>query len=81
MSKENLASAFLIKSLENEGNLWNNPITDCITITLEYGKYKEIIDKLIEIEREQIENAFNQGTMAEWWVHGKHYYINNYEQD
>jgi len=78
MSKENLASKFLIESLEKEGNFWNNPITNCISITIEVGKYKEIIEKAIEIEETQIETAFNQGSMSDWWVNGKQYYTNNY---
>jgi hypothetical protein len=78
MNTENLASKFLIESLEKESNFWNNPITDCITITIEVGKYKEIIEKAIEIEAAQIENAFNQGSMADWWMNGKQYYTNNY---
>ena len=52
MSNENLASKFLIESLEKEGNFWNNPITDCISISIEIGKYKEIIEKAIELEKE-----------------------------
>jgi hypothetical protein len=78
MSNENLASKFLIESLEKEGNFWNNPITDSISITIEVGKYKEIIEKAIELEKEQIENAFNQGAMGDWWVNGKQYYTTKY---
>ena len=80
MSKnnKNLASNFLIQSLEEEGNFWNNPITDCISITIEVSKYKEIVEKAIELEKEQIENAFNQGAMGDWWVNGKKYYENKY---
>ena len=30
------------------------------------------------MEKEQIENAFNQGAMGDWWVNGKQYYTTKY---
>lgn len=67
-SVEITAVEMLIKQIEEKGDFWENSSIGSIQITINVFDYLNLIEKALEMEKQQMENV-----ARDWWREGADY--------
>ena len=63
-NKQQTAVEWLIREIESKGDAWENASIKKIQISIDASEYAELKAQAKELEKQQIENAFENGMNA-----------------
>ena len=71
-----------IKQLEQQGNSWENASIESINISIKVEDYLKLKEQAKQMEKQQIEQAFNEGDLFShnYNESGEKYYIYTFEK-